>query len=46
MSILVLWVLTGILCYSAVERIISAEYEINAQLMLIIAAIGVAFNLM
>ncbi|XP_041361076.1 zinc transporter 2-like [Gigantopelta aegis] len=46
MSILVLWVLTGILCYSAVERVISNQYEINATIMLITAAVGVAFNLL
>ncbi|RUS69219.1 hypothetical protein EGW08_023020 [Elysia chlorotica] len=45
MSILMLWVLTGILVYSAAERIVSADYEIDATIMLITAATGVAFNI-
>ncbi|BFZ11036.1 hypothetical protein BsWGS_14075 [Bradybaena similaris] len=43
-SILMLWVLTGILVYSAVLRIIDDNYEIDASVMLITAATGVAFN--
>ncbi|GFS08499.1 zinc transporter 2 [Elysia marginata] len=45
MSILMLWVLTGILVYSAVQRIIDDDFEINASIMLITAATGVAFNI-
>ncbi|ESP02659.1 hypothetical protein LOTGIDRAFT_180179 [Lottia gigantea] len=45
LSILMLWVLTGILCYSAVNRIIDTTYSINADVMLITAGCGVAFNL-
>ncbi|KAK6167326.1 hypothetical protein SNE40_021385 [Patella caerulea] len=44
-SILMLWVLTGILVYSAVNRIIDKSYEIDATVMLITASCGVAFNL-
>ncbi|XP_067666088.1 proton-coupled zinc antiporter SLC30A2-like [Haliotis asinina] len=43
-SILLLWVLTGILCYSAGLRIVEDNYEINADIMLITAACGVFFN--
>uniref|UniRef100_A0A2C9KC23 Zinc transporter 2-like n=1 Tax=Biomphalaria glabrata TaxID=6526 RepID=A0A2C9KC23_BIOGL len=44
-SILMLWVLTGILVYSAVQRIIDDTYEINATIMLITAGTGVFFNI-
>jgi zinc transporter 2 len=46
LSILLLWVLTGIVVYMAIKRIISNDYEINATVMLIVAACGVAFNLL
>ncbi|GFN85112.1 Zinc transporter 2 [Plakobranchus ocellatus] len=45
LSILMLWVLTGILVYSAVERVRYGGYEIDATVMLITAATGVAFNI-
>ncbi|CAG2193058.1 SLC30A2 [Mytilus edulis] len=44
-SILMLWVLTGIVVYMAIKRLISNDYDINATVMLIIASCGVAFNL-
>lgn len=43
-SILMLWVITGVLAYSAVLRIESGDYEINATIMLITSATGVFFN--
>ena len=43
-SILMLWVITGVLVYSAVLRIQSGDYEIDATIMLITAATGVVFN--
>ncbi|KAH3712690.1 hypothetical protein DPMN_072443 [Dreissena polymorpha] len=46
MSILFLWVVTGVLCYMAVERVIDRTFEVNATIMLITAACGVAFNLL
>ncbi|XP_052765374.1 proton-coupled zinc antiporter SLC30A2-like isoform X2 [Mya arenaria] len=45
MSILFLWVVTGVLCYMAVERVIKQDFEVNATIMLITAACGVAFNI-
>ncbi|XP_059167548.1 proton-coupled zinc antiporter SLC30A2-like isoform X2 [Physella acuta] len=45
LSILMLWVLTGVLVYSAVLRIMEDNYEIDATIMLITAATGVAFNI-
>lgn len=44
-SILLIWVVTGILCYIAVERILAGDYEIEGGIMLITAAIGVIVNL-
>lgn len=43
-SIIIIWVLTGILIYLAIERIINEEYDINADIMLITSGIGVVFN--
>ena len=45
-SILLIWIVTGILCFMAVQRIISREYEIDAQIMVITAVIGVFVNIM
>lgn len=44
-SVLMIWVLTGVLVYLAVERCIKQDYEIDAKVMLITAAVGVAVNL-
>ena len=45
-SVLLIWVVTGILVYMAVERLITKEYEIDATIMLITSGIGVLFNIM
>ena len=45
-SILLLWVLTGILVYMATERIIKDEYNIDTTVMLAVAGLGVAVNLL
>ncbi|KAK3596554.1 hypothetical protein CHS0354_027008 [Potamilus streckersoni] len=44
-SILLLWVLTGVLVYMGVERVMDQTYQIDATVMLITAGCGVAFNL-
>ena len=44
MSILFLWVVTGVLVYMGVERCINQDFEVEATIMLITAASGVAFN--
>src|SRR5205085_4788941 len=44
-SVLLIWVITGILVYIAIERLITQEYEINSLVMLITAGIGVLVNL-
>lgn len=44
-SVLLIWVVTGILVYIAVERIISKDFELDATIMLITSGIGVGFNI-
>lgn len=44
-SVLLIWVVTGILFYLAVERIVNKDFELNATVMLITSAVGVAVNL-
>ena len=44
-AVLLIWVVTGILVYMAIQRVISEDYEIDAVVMLITAGVGVAFNL-
>ena len=44
-SILFLWVVTGVLVYMGVERCIDRDFEVEATVMLITAGCGVAFNL-
>ncbi|XP_067009180.1 proton-coupled zinc antiporter SLC30A2 isoform X2 [Anabrus simplex] len=44
-SVLMIWVITGILVYMAIERIVTDDYDIDAEIMLITSAIGVAVNL-
>lgn len=44
-SVLLIWVVTGVLVYMAVQRIILEEYEINATIMLITAGIGILVNI-
>ncbi|XP_073993058.1 proton-coupled zinc antiporter SLC30A2-like isoform X2 [Rhodnius prolixus] len=44
-SVLTIWVVTGVLVYMAVERIINDNYEIEAVIMLITSAIGVVVNI-
>lgn len=44
-SVLLIWVVTGVLVYMAVQRIILEEYEINATIMLITAGVGILVNI-
>ncbi|OQR70561.1 zinc transporter 2 isoform 2 [Tropilaelaps mercedesae] len=44
-SVLLIWVVTGILVYLAVERIVYDNYEIQSIYMVISASIGVAVNI-
>nr|AAH71120.1 MGC81386 protein [Xenopus laevis] len=45
LSVLSIWVVTGVLVYLAVERIISGDYEIAGDAMLITSAGAVAVNI-
>ncbi|XP_035659206.1 zinc transporter 2-like isoform X3 [Branchiostoma floridae] len=44
-SVLLIWVVTGILVYNAVMRVIHRDMDIDAKIMLITASCGVAVNL-
>ncbi len=44
-SVLLIWVVTGILVYVAIERIVSKNYEIDATIMLITSGVGVLVNI-
>lgn len=44
-SILIIWLLTGILVYLAIMRIITRDFEIEPLPMVITAACGVVFNI-
>ncbi|XP_073984038.1 proton-coupled zinc antiporter SLC30A2-like isoform X3 [Rhodnius prolixus] len=45
LSISVIWILTGIFVYLAVERLVKGEFDIHADAMMIVAAIGIAINI-
>ncbi|KAK2106216.1 hypothetical protein P7K49_015730 [Saguinus oedipus] len=45
LSVLSIWVVTGVLVYLAVERLISGNYEINGGTMLITSGCAVAVNI-
>eukprot|EP00731_Ephydatia_muelleri_P013394 Em0007g704a len=45
-SVLLIWVLTGVLVYEAILRVINRNYEINADVMLIISCAGVFLNVL
>ncbi|GFQ89884.1 zinc transporter 2 [Trichonephila clavata] len=44
-SILSIWLLTGILLYAAVQRIISLDFDIDASIMVILAIIAMITNI-
>ena len=45
-SVVVIWVVTGILIYLAVLRIINQDYTINVDIMLITAGASVVVNVL
>uniref|UniRef100_L7M7D9 Putative zn2+ transporter n=1 Tax=Rhipicephalus pulchellus TaxID=72859 RepID=L7M7D9_RHIPC len=45
LSVVFIWVLTGILVYTAVQRIYHDDYDIDADIMLIVSGTGVAMNI-
>lgn len=44
-SVLMIWVVTGILLYVAVERLINQKFEIDSKYMLITSIFGVCVNI-
>lgn len=45
-SVLMIWVVTGVLVYLAIQRIITKEYDIDATIMLITSGLAIVFNVM
>ena len=45
-SVLIIWVLTGVLVYEAVLRVIHQNFEVDANIMLITACVGVFVNVL
>lgn len=46
MSVLMIWVITGILVYVAINRVIQGDFEVDATIMLITSGVGVGVNIM
>ncbi|CAA16327.1 Zinc transporter ttm-1 [Caenorhabditis elegans] len=44
-SVIILWVLTTVLVVVAIQRIVNNEHEVDADVMLITAGVGVLFNI-
>merc|ERR1719458_1907840 len=44
-SVLMIWVVTGILVYMAVERCVTGDFELNPTIMLITSGVGVLVNI-
>lgn len=44
-SILGIWLLTTILFYLAIDRLVSNDFDIDADTMMIVSAIGIAINI-
>ncbi|KAM4625265.1 proton-coupled zinc antiporter SLC30A2-like [Polymixia lowei] len=46
LSVLSIWVVTGVLVFIAIQRIINDDYEVHGQVMLITAACAVGVNIL
>lgn len=46
LSVVLIYILTGVLLYEAVQRTVHQDFSIDGDIMLITAAVGVAVNLM
>ncbi|KAL5289390.1 hypothetical protein ACFFRR_009495 [Megaselia abdita] len=44
-SVLGIWVLTALLVYVAIERIVVGDYNINAKTMMVISGLGILINI-
>ena len=45
-SVLIIWVLTGILVYEAVMRVKNQDFELKPTIMIITSGVGVLVNIM
>jgi len=45
-SVLMIWIVTGILVYLAIQRLVDNEFDIDAKIMLITSGVGVLFNIL
>uniref|UniRef100_A0A914QIR7 Cation efflux protein transmembrane domain-containing protein n=1 Tax=Panagrolaimus davidi TaxID=227884 RepID=A0A914QIR7_9BILA len=45
LSVFLIWVVTGVLVFLAIQRMIAQTYEINATVMAITAGVGVIVNI-
>ena len=45
-SVLMIWVITGILVYVAINRVVQGDFEVDATIMLITSGVGVGVNIM
>lgn len=45
-SVISIWIVTGVLVYLAIERIVRDEYEINGYVMLVTSGCAVIVNIM
>lgn len=45
-SVLMIWVVTGILVYMAVQRCITQDFEVDAKIMLITSFLAIVVNVM
>lgn len=44
LTIVIIWYVTGILLYLAIHRIRTREFEVEGDIMMIVAALAVVFN--
>lgn len=44
-SVLLIWVITGILVYLAIQRCITQDFEVDAKIMLITSFIAILVNI-
>ena len=45
-SVLIIWVLTGVLVYEAIQRVRDQSFDIDPKIMLITSGAGVLVNIM
>lgn len=45
-SVLLIWVVTGILVYMAIQRVMQRDFEIDPSVMLITSGVGLAVNIL